>query len=70
MSSKILRFLTHLLRKTKLGKAISSTTPSLHTKYIFSLIHDVEPNGYNLDPLILFWECHDPSLGIATKAKA
>jgi hypothetical protein len=55
MSSKILRFPTHLFKKTMLGSAISSTTPSsLHTKYIFSLIHITWPNIHNSDPLILF----------------
>jgi hypothetical protein len=55
ISSKILRFLTHLFKKTKLGSVISSTIPSsFHTRNIFLVILAIGPNGHNSNPLNLF----------------
>jgi hypothetical protein len=56
ISSKKLRFPTHLFQKTKLGNTISSTiSSSLHLRNIFSLILTARLNGHNSDPLNFLW---------------
>jgi hypothetical protein len=57
ISSKKLGFPTHLFQKTKLESVISSIIASpFHLRNLFSFIFVIGPNGYNLDPLNLFWD--------------